>query len=61
VERGHTVIYGWQPEIFPMVAELVRATKSRALAAQTADPAAPYGVYSNPEKSRLVTFFGQDR
>jgi voltage-gated potassium channel Kch len=29
VERGHTVIYGWSPEIFPVVAELVRANESR--------------------------------
>src|SRR5215211_2911414 len=29
VERGHTVIYGWSPEIFPVVAELVTANKSR--------------------------------
>ena len=32
VERGHTVIYGWSPEIFPVVAELVRANKSRGRA-----------------------------
>jgi ion channel POLLUX/CASTOR len=29
VEQGHTVIYGWSPEIFPVVAELARANKSR--------------------------------
>jgi voltage-gated potassium channel Kch len=29
VERGHTVIYGWSPEVFPVVAELVRANESR--------------------------------
>jgi voltage-gated potassium channel Kch len=29
VERGHTVIYGWSPEIFPVVAELVKANESR--------------------------------
>jgi ion channel POLLUX/CASTOR len=32
VERGHTVIYGWSPEIFPVVAELVMANKSRGRA-----------------------------
>jgi voltage-gated potassium channel Kch len=32
VERGHTVIYGWSPEIFSVVAELVRANKSRGRA-----------------------------
>jgi ion channel POLLUX/CASTOR len=32
VERGHTVIYGWSPEIFPVVSELVRANKSRGRA-----------------------------
>jgi ion channel POLLUX/CASTOR len=32
VERGHTVIYGWSPEIFPVVAELARANKSRGRA-----------------------------
>jgi ion channel POLLUX/CASTOR len=31
------------------------------LAAKTADPTASYGVYLNPEKSRRVTFSGQDR
>ena len=31
------------------------------LAAKTADPAASYGVYLNPEKSRRVTFSGHDR
>jgi hypothetical protein len=31
------------------------------LAAETADPTASYGVYLNPEKSRPVTFSGQDR
>jgi ion channel POLLUX/CASTOR len=31
------------------------------LAAETSDPAASYGVYLNPEKSRRVTFSGQDR
>jgi voltage-gated potassium channel Kch len=29
VERGHTVIYGWSPEVFPVVAELVKANESR--------------------------------
>ena len=29
VERGHTVIYGWSPEVFPVVAELARANESR--------------------------------
>jgi ion channel POLLUX/CASTOR len=29
VERGHTVIYGWSPEIFSIVAELVIANESR--------------------------------
>ena len=29
VERGHTVIYGWSPEVFPIVAELVKANESR--------------------------------
>ena len=29
VERGHTVIYGWSPEVFPVVAELVKANQSR--------------------------------
>ncbi|MDQ3912849.1 MAG: potassium transporter TrkA, partial [Actinomycetota bacterium] len=29
VERGHTVIYGFSPEVFPIVAELVEANKSR--------------------------------
>jgi ion channel POLLUX/CASTOR len=32
VERDHTVIYGWSPEIFSVVAELVRANKSRGRA-----------------------------
>jgi voltage-gated potassium channel Kch len=32
VERGHTVIYGWSPEVFPVVAELVRANESRGQA-----------------------------
>jgi ion channel POLLUX/CASTOR len=32
VERGHTVIYGWSPEIFPVVAELVKANESRGRA-----------------------------
>ena len=32
VERGHTVIYGWSPEVFPVVAELARANKSRGRA-----------------------------
>jgi hypothetical protein len=31
------------------------------LTAETADPASSYGVYLNPEKSRLVTFSGRDR
>lgn len=31
------------------------------LAAETADPAVSYGIYLNPEKSRRVTFSGQDR
>jgi ion channel POLLUX/CASTOR len=31
------------------------------LAAKRADPAASYGVYLNPEKSRRVTFSGHDR
>ena len=30
VERGHTVIFGWSPEIFSIVAELVVANESRA-------------------------------
>jgi voltage-gated potassium channel Kch len=29
VERGHTVIYGWSHEVFPIVAELVKANESR--------------------------------
>ncbi|HET7269494.1 MAG TPA: hypothetical protein VFI90_00270 [Rubrobacter sp.] len=29
VERGHTVIYGWSHEVFPVVAELVKANESR--------------------------------
>ena len=29
VERGHTVIYGWSPEVFSIVAELVTANESR--------------------------------
>jgi voltage-gated potassium channel Kch len=29
VERGHTVIYGWSSEVFPVVAELVKANESR--------------------------------
>jgi ion channel POLLUX/CASTOR len=29
VERGHTVIYGWSPEVFSIVAELVIANESR--------------------------------
>ena len=29
VERGHTVIYGFSPEVFPVVAELVKANESR--------------------------------
>ncbi|HEX2742410.1 MAG TPA: TrkA C-terminal domain-containing protein, partial [Rubrobacter sp.] len=29
VEQGHTVIYGWSPEVFPVVAELVKANQSR--------------------------------
>ena len=29
VERGHTVVYGWSPEGFPVVAELVKANRSR--------------------------------
>src|SRR5918995_4200761 len=29
VERGHTVIYGWAPEIFSVIAELVTANESR--------------------------------
>jgi hypothetical protein len=28
VERGHTVIYGWSPEVFPVVAELAKATRA---------------------------------
>jgi len=32
VERGHTVIYGWSPEIFPIVGELVKANESRGRA-----------------------------
>jgi ion channel POLLUX/CASTOR len=32
VERGHTVIYGWSPEVFPVVAELVKANESRGRA-----------------------------
>jgi hypothetical protein len=29
VEQGHTVIYGWSPEVFSIVAELVVANESR--------------------------------
>lgn len=29
VERGHTVIYGWSPEVFSIVEELVKANESR--------------------------------
>ena len=29
VERGHTVIYGWSSEVFPVVAELAKANESR--------------------------------
>src|ERR687898_3473412 len=29
VEQGHTVIYGWSPEVFSIVAELVTANESR--------------------------------
>jgi voltage-gated potassium channel Kch len=29
VERGHTIIYGFSPEVFPVVAELVKANESR--------------------------------
>ncbi len=29
VERGHTVIYGWSPEVFSVVSELVVANESR--------------------------------
>ena len=29
VERDHTVIYGWSPEVFSVVAELVKANESR--------------------------------
>src|SRR5215216_6623222 len=29
VEHGHTVIYGWSPEVFSVVAELVKANESR--------------------------------
>jgi voltage-gated potassium channel Kch len=32
VEREHTVIYGWSPEVFPVVAELVKANESRGRA-----------------------------
>jgi len=32
VERGHTVIYGWSSEVFPVVAELVKANESRGSA-----------------------------
>src|SRR5215207_1790272 len=32
VERGHTVIYGFSPEVFPVVAELVKANESRGSA-----------------------------
>src|SRR5919202_3572264 len=32
VERGHTVIYGWSPEIFPVVDELAKANESRGRA-----------------------------
>ncbi len=32
VERGHTVIYGWSPEVFSVVAELVKANESRGRA-----------------------------
>ncbi len=32
VERGHTVIYGWSPEIFSIVGEIVRANESRGRA-----------------------------
>ena len=29
VERGHTVIYGWSTEVFPIVEELVKANENR--------------------------------
>ena len=29
VERGHTIIFGWSPEIFSVIAELVAANESR--------------------------------
>ena len=29
VERGHTIIFGWSPEIFSVIAELVTANESR--------------------------------
>lgn len=32
VERGHTVIYGWSAEVFPIVEELVKANESRGSA-----------------------------
>jgi voltage-gated potassium channel Kch len=32
VEKGHTIIYGWSPEIFSVIAELVAANESRASA-----------------------------
>jgi ion channel POLLUX/CASTOR len=32
VEKGHTVIYGWSPEIFSVIAELVAANESRTSA-----------------------------
>ena len=32
VEKGHTVIYGWAPEIFSVIAELVAANESRTSA-----------------------------
>jgi voltage-gated potassium channel Kch len=32
VESGHTVVYGFSPEVFPVVAELVKANESRGRA-----------------------------
>jgi hypothetical protein len=29
VEKGHTVVYGWSPEVFSLVSELVAANESR--------------------------------
>jgi voltage-gated potassium channel Kch len=32
VEKGHTIIYGWSPEIFSVIAELIAANESRTSA-----------------------------